>query len=169
MCVKDRVDRYLEQWRAVRPDLDAAPMGVVGRLSRASQLLDRELRSFFTANELQPGEFDILATLRRSGEPYRLTPGALVGTAMVTSGAITNRLDHLVAKGYVTRETDPANRRSVLITLTEAGREKVDSVVAGHLENERRLLDALTPAEQDRLAGLLRKLLVGRGDVPGVG
>jgi len=164
--VEDRVDRYLEQWRAARPDLDAAPMGVVGRLSRAAQLVDRELRSFFTSNDLQPGEFDILATLRRSGEPFRLTPGALVGTSMVTSGAITNRLDHLVAKGYVTRETDPANRRSVLITLTGAGLEKVDAVVGEHLENERRLLSALTPGEQDRLASLLRKLLVGRGDVP---
>lgn len=164
--MEDRVDRYLEQWRTARPDLDPAPMGVVGRLSRAAQLLDKELRSFFTANGLQPGEFDILATLRRSGEPYCLTPGALLGSSMVTSGAITNRLDHLVAKGYVTRETDPANRRSVLITLTDAGREKVDGVVAEHLENERRLLTALTPAEQDRLANLLRKLLVGSGDVP---
>ena len=164
--MEDRVDRYLAQWRAVRPELDASPMGVVGRLSRAAQLLDRELRTFFTANGLQPGEFDILATLLRSGEPYCLTPGALVSTSMVTSGAITNRLDHLVTKGYVTRETDPANRRSVLITLTDAGREKVDAVVAEHLANERRLLSALSPAEQDRLANLLRKLLVGRGDVP---
>ncbi len=160
----DRVDTYLEQWRAERPDLDPGPMGVIGRLSRASQLVDRELRTFFAGHGLQPGEFDILATLRRAGAPHRLTAGALADSSMVTSGAITNRIDRLVAKGYVTRETDPQNRRSVLITLTGAGRELVGAVVAEHLENERRLLSPLTAAQQDQLATLLRRLLAGLGD-----
>ncbi|KAE8763076.1 MarR family transcriptional regulator [Georgenia thermotolerans] len=140
-------------------------MGVLGRLSRASQLLDRELRTFFAGHGLQPGEFDILATLRRAGTPHRLSAGALAESSMVTSGAITNRIDRLVAKGYVTRETDPENRRSVLITLTDAGRALVDAVAGAHLENERRLLGPLTAAQQDQLAGLLRRLLAGLGDV----
>lgn len=167
LCVvaNDRVDTYLEQWRTERPDLDPAPMGVLGRLSRASQLVDRELRTFFAGHGLQPGEFDILATLRRAGAPHRLSAGALADSSMVTSGAITNRIDRLVAKGYVTRETDPENRRSVLITLTDAGRELVDDVAGAHLENERRLLEPLTAAQQEQLAGLLRRLLAGLGDV----
>lgn len=162
----DHVDRVLEQWRAERPDLDAAPMGVVGRISRAARSLEREIRRVFDPHGLQLGEFDILATLRRSGAPYRLTAGGLVATSMVTSGAITNRVDRLEAKGLVTRETDPANRRSVLITLTDRGRSLVDEVVADHLDNERRLLAPLTEEEQDQLAGLLRKLLAGLGDAP---
>lgn len=162
----DHVDRVLEQWRAERPDLDVAPMGVVGRISRAARSLEREIRGAFDLHGLQPGEFDILATLRRSGAPYQLTPGGLVATSMVTSGAITNRVDRLEAKGLVTRETDPTNRRSVLITLTDRGRSLVDEVVVDHLANERRLLAPLTEREQDQLAALLRKLLTGLGDAP---
>lgn len=162
--MEDNVDRLLEQWRTERPDIDPAPMGVVGRISRASRLLERELREHFAAHDLQPYEFDILATLRRAGSPYRLTPGALIETSMVTSGAITNRIDRLAAKGLLTRETDPDNRRSVLITLTDRGRELVDEVVASHVANELRLLEPLSPREQEQLAELLRKLLLGLGD-----
>lgn len=162
--MKDSVDRLLEQWRTERPDIDPAPMGIVGRISRASRLLERALREHFATHGLQRYEFDILATLRRAGHPFRLTPGALIETSMVTSGAITNRIDRLAARGLVTRETDPDNRRSVLITLTARGRELVDEVVASHVANEVRLLESLSPREQEQLAGLLRKLLLGLGD-----
>lgn len=160
----DSVDRLLAQWRAERPDIDPAPMGVVGRISRASRLLERELRQNFAAHGLQPYEFDILATLRRAGAPYRLTAGALVASSMVTSGAITNRIDRLVAKDLVTRETDPDNRRSVLIGLTGRGRRLVDELAGVHVDHENRLLQALDPHEQEQLADLLRKLLTGLGD-----
>ncbi len=162
--MKDSVDRLLEQWRTERPDIDPAPMGIVGRISRASRLLERALREHFATHDLQRYEFDILATLRRAGHPFRLTPGALIETSMVTSGAITNRIDRLAARGLVTRETDPDNRRSVLITLTARGRELVDEVVASHVANEVRLLESLNPREQEQLAELLRKLLLGLGD-----
>lgn len=162
--MRDSVDRLLEQWRTERPDIDPAPMGIVGRISRASRLLERALSEHFAAHDLQRYEFDILATLRRAGHPFRLTPGALIETSMVTSGAITNRIDRLSAKGLVTRETDPDNRRSVLITLTARGRELVDEVVASHVANEVRLLESLSAREQEQLAGLLRKLLFGLGD-----
>lgn len=164
--MSDNVDRLLEQWRAERPDIDPTPMGVVGRISRASRLLERELLEHFAAHDLQPGEFDMLATLRRAGHPYRLTAGALVDASMVTSGAITNRVDRLVAKDLVTRETDRANRRRVLITLTDRGRQLVDEVVVDHVDHEARLLATLSPPEQQHLASLLRRLLTDLGDVP---
>ena len=162
----DSVDRVLEQWAAERPGIDASPMGVVGRVQRACRLLDRGVSDRLAAHGLQLWEFDILATLLRSGAPYRLSAGALVGAAMVTSGAITNRIDRLVARGLVDRETDPGNRRSVRITLTDAGRELVDTALTDHVANETDLLAGLTPKEQAQLAGLLRKLLLHLGDRP---
>ncbi|MEV4621508.1 MarR family winged helix-turn-helix transcriptional regulator [Asanoa sp. NPDC049573] len=162
----DNVDRLLDQWRAERPDLDASPMGVVGRVQRASRLLERRLSDHFAARDLQLWEFDILATLLRSGPPYRLTAGDLAASSMITSGAITNRIDRLVARGLVSRETDPANRRSVLITLTGAGHDLVDQAMADHVANESRLIGALGPREQKQLADLLRTLLTALGDTP---
>ncbi|MEU8827462.1 MarR family transcriptional regulator [Streptomyces sp. NPDC048636] len=164
--MRDNVDRLLDQWKTERPDIDPAPMGVVGRISRAEGLLALRLRDHFATHDLQRWEFDILATLRRSGVPFRLTAGALVESSMVTSGAITNRIDRLVARGLVTRETDPGNRRSVLITLTDEGLRLVDVAVTTHVANEEKLLAPLSGREQDQLAGLLRKLLVGLGDTP---
>lgn len=165
----DSVDRVLEQWAAERPELDASPMGVVGRVQRASRLLDRRLTGHFAERGLQLWEFDILATLLRSGPPYRLTAGALVGSSMVTSGAVTNRIDRLVARGLVTRETDPENRRSVLITLTGDGRAQAGAALGDHVAHETELLSSLTPREQRQLATLLRKLLIGLGDEPPAG
>ncbi|HEV2635215.1 MAG TPA: MarR family transcriptional regulator [Actinocrinis sp.] len=161
---QDSVDVLLAQWRTERPDLDPAPMGVLGRISRAGRLVEQELAGNFADHGLQSGEFDILATLRRTGAPHRLTAGALAGSTMVTSGAITNRIDRLVAKDLVTRHTDPENRRSVLITLTGRGKELVDEAVVGHLDREAGLLETLDPDEQQHLAALLRKLLIGLGD-----
>lgn len=159
----DSVDRVLAQWARERPDLDASPMGIVGRIQRASRLLDRGLLEFFADHDLQLWEFDILATLRRAG---RLTAGELVTTSMVTSGAITNRIDRLVTRGLVTRETDPANRRSVHIDLTAEGRQLVDDLLVGHIANENHLLAALSPERRTQLADLLRQLLTSLGDIP---
>lgn len=161
--MSDSVDRVLEQWHAVRPDIDPAPMGIVGRIQRASRRLENGLRAHFAEHDLQLWEFDVLATLRRSG---RLTAGELVTATMVTSGAMTNRIDRLVARDLVTRETDPANRRSVLIDLTDSGRALIDELLADHVDNETRLLASLTPREQQLLGQLLRKLLTGLGDTP---
>lgn len=162
--VVDAVDVVLEQWKRQRPDVDAGPMAVVGRLSRAARLLERGLQENFARFDLQSWEFDVLATLRRAGRPYRLPAGRLVESSMVTSGAITNRIDRLAGRGLVTRETDPANRRSVLITLTKAGRALVDEVLVAHVEHEDRLLKALSAKERYQLATLLRTLLVDLGD-----
>ncbi|MFI9582957.1 MarR family winged helix-turn-helix transcriptional regulator [Streptomyces sp. NPDC052236] len=162
--MEDNVDWRLNQWRTERPDIDPTPMGVVARIQRACRLLERELRDHFATHDLQLWEFDMLGTLRRSGQPYRLTAGQLVESSMVTSGAITNRIDRLVAKGLVTREVDPLNRRSVLITLTERGRELIDGIVVDHVDLEAKLLSRLSGRDQEQLAGLLRKLLTSLGD-----
>ncbi|WP_052848737.1 MarR family winged helix-turn-helix transcriptional regulator [Streptomyces avicenniae] len=162
----DTLDWVIGQWQAERPGLDATPMGVVGRIQRASRLLERGLGDYFATRGLQVWEFDILATLLRAGPPYRLSAGALSRASMVTSGAVTHRIDRLVARGLATRDPDPDSRRSILVGLTDEGRALVSGTLTGHVENETRLLAALTPAERDQLAGLLRKLLVGLGDLP---
>jgi DNA-binding MarR family transcriptional regulator len=161
---RDAVDLFAEQWRTERPDLDVGPMTVVGRISRASRLLERGIRVTFDNRGLQPWEFDMLASLRRAGPPYRLTAGQLVTAMMVSPASITSRADALVARGLVTRALDPDNRRSVLIGLTEAGDAILDEAVEAHLAREDALLESLTARERDQLARLLRKLLLGLGD-----
>lgn len=154
----DAVDRLLAQWARERPDLDTRPMGVVGRVSRVARRIDLAQRATFARFDLDPAAFDVLATLRRSGEPYALTPGDLMRTAMVTSGAITQRLDRLEARGLVVRGPHPDDGRGVLVTLTGAGRILVDEVLPAHLATEERLLAPLTAAQRAELAALLALL-----------
>jgi DNA-binding MarR family transcriptional regulator len=160
----DRVDGYLGQWATQRPDLDVSPMGLVGRLSRASRLMELGIKDYFATQGLEPWEFDVLATLRRSGPPYTLSPKDLVASTMVSSAAMTNRVDRLLQRGLVTREIDSDNRRRVLISLAPQGLELVDRVVGGHLANERKLLAGLDAAECQELSRLLSRLLFCLGD-----
>lgn len=156
----DSVDRILAQWAAVRPDLNVSAMGVLGRLSRLTRLLERAQSDVFETHRLQPGEFDILATLLRSDAgPRGLTAGALSASAMVTSGAITNRLDRLVTKELISRDVDPENRRTIRVALTEQGTRTIEAALADHLENEERLLDSLSASERSQFESLLRGLL----------
>jgi DNA-binding MarR family transcriptional regulator len=153
----DHVGRILAQWHRERPDLDPSPLGVVGRLHRLADTLNVALRALFAEAGLSDGDFDVLASLRRSGEPFALTPSELADTTMVTSGAVTKRVDRLEAQGYVSRTVSADDARSRTIALTPAGRALIDDLFPRHVENERRLLAGLTPAEQDQLAGLLEK------------
>jgi DNA-binding MarR family transcriptional regulator len=162
--VGDAVDVVLDQWRRERPDVDAWPMGIVGRISRLSRLLDLRLKDFFAEHGLERWEFDVLATLRRSGPPYELTAGALNRAAMITSGAITNRIDRMAKRGLVERVPDEQDRRSVRVRLTERGWETIEELVRPHTENEALLLAALEPRERDLLAETLRGLLESLGD-----
>lgn len=158
----DRADIAVEQWARERPDLPSLPMAVFGRLSDASERVLRDhMNPLFAAAGLQPGEFDVLATLRRSGEPYRLSPTRLYEAAMISSGGMTNRLDRLERAGLVERHPDPNDRRGKLIALTEAGKRVIDETIERHVANEEQLLSALTPQEQETLNGLLRKLIAG--------
>lgn len=160
----DAVDAIIAMWARERPEIDVAPMGIIGRISRLSRLLDKELKDFFGGHGLEFWEFDVLATLRRSGAPYELSAGALLKTAMVTSGAITNRVDRMESKGLVRRMPDPEDRRGVRIRLTPAGLELIDDLLPKHVDNERRLLSALGADDRAALADLLRTLATGLGD-----
>jgi DNA-binding MarR family transcriptional regulator len=164
----DHVDRVLEQWAAERPDLDVSPMAVIGRLSRLTQLFGADLRRTFARHGLDPASFDVLATLRRAGPPHRLTPAELMRSAMVTSGAITQRLDRLASRGLVARTANEADGRSVHVALTGAGRELIDRALPDHVATEHRLLAALPPADRDALAAMLRRLLEAHSE-PGSG
>jgi DNA-binding MarR family transcriptional regulator len=163
---KDAVDRILEQWDDVRPDLDLSPIEVVGRVSRLSRLVDRRLGENFARHGIESWMYDVMATLRRSGEPYALSAGDLVRQTMVTTGAITNRIDRLEQRGLVER-TGADDRRKVIVRLTTEGLALVDEVVVTHMETERALLSALSPRQQRDLAHLLRATLLSLGDVAG--
>ena len=156
---QDAVDLVQAQWRAERPDLDHSAIGVIGRISRAALVLQRELVALYARFGLQEGDFDVLATLRRHGD-RRLTPGELTRATMVTTGGMTKRLDRLEAKGWIRRDDHPRDRRGKEIVLTDEGRELIDRAFPAHLENEARLLAALAPEQRDQLADLLRQLLL---------
>ena len=158
--VRDYLDTILEQWATERPDLDASPMGVIGRISRLSRLLERNIDRVFASYDLSRGGFDVLAALRRSGPPYQLTPTELYNSLLISSGATTNRLDRLQEQGLVSRLPAPTDRRGVLVALTPKGRRLVDRVIESHLENEHRMLEHLNATERRQLGQLLRKLLV---------
>jgi DNA-binding MarR family transcriptional regulator len=156
----DYVDQILQQWQRERPDLDVSPMGVIGRLSRLTRHLERAIDETFQKHGLGVGGFDVLAALRRSGKPYRLSPTELYNSLLISSGAMTNRIDRLEQLGLVERSPDAHDRRSVSVALTPKGKRTIDTAVAEHVEREHALLDALQPKEQKQLADLLRKLLV---------
>jgi DNA-binding MarR family transcriptional regulator len=158
---RDGVDRILEEWARERPELDASPIGVIGRVSRVARELEARLEPVYRDHGLEPGWHDVLATLRRAGPPYRLRAREFTDALMLTSSGTTKRLDRLERAGLIARSPDPEDRRGTLITLTPAGHELIDRVTDAHLDNERALLGALSEAEQQRLAGLLRKLLLG--------
>jgi DNA-binding MarR family transcriptional regulator len=158
----DRADIAIEQWRRERPDLPALPMLIFWRLLDAAEGVMRDhMNPLFAEAGLQPGEFDVLATLRRAGKPYMLSPTRLYEAVMISSGGMTNRLDRLERAGLVERRPDPNDRRGKLIALTDAGKRVIDETIGRHVENEQRLLSVLTAAEQQKLNALLRKLIGG--------
>lgn len=163
---RDMVDRIAEQWRTVRPDIDSSPLEAIGRISRLSRLIDRRLGENFARHGIEAWMYDVLATLRRSGDPYQLTAGDLGDQTMITTGAMTNRIDRLEERGLVERDTAPDDRRKVVVRLTSVGLELVDDIAPGHLETEREILSALSPRQQEDLVAHLRRLLVGLGDLP---
>ncbi len=157
----DRVDEIVEQWGRERPDVDVSGMAVIGRIGRLQRAIGPQLDRVFARHELESWEFDVLATLRRHGPPFQLTPGRLLESTMVTSGAMTNRLDRLEQRGFLTRAKSPNDGRQVLVTLTEAGRRLVDDAVVDHAANELEMLAVLDEREQARLIELLRRLQHG--------
>lgn len=159
--MSDEVDAVVGAWRRERPDLDVAPMQVWSRIDRLSAILDTHRRRAFAEHAIEGWEFDVLAALRRAGAPHRLSPGQLLRQTHVTSGTMTNRVDRLVARGAVTRESDPDDGRGVLVALTPAGLALVDAALASLLGVEAHLLTDWTRAERESLSEALRRLLLG--------
>jgi DNA-binding MarR family transcriptional regulator len=160
----DSIDRIRAQWKLERPDLDTRPMETIGRILRIQFLAGARMRRVFQRHGIDWGGFDVLATLRRSGAPYRMTPTALYRELVLTSGAMTNRLDVLEKAGLVERHPDPNDRRGTLIELTEEGRAVVDRAMEAHMEGEAEMVAPLSKEEQRGLADLLKKLLTGMED-----
>lgn len=156
-----------EAWRAQLPDLDPSPLLVLGRIQRLAAVCDPILRPPFAAAGLAPGDFDVLAALRRAAPPHALSNGDLARATLVTPGGVTKRIDRLAAARLVTRTRDPADARGRIVALTKAGRELADKLIRAHMANEAAILSALDDSEQHRLASLLGKLLAsleaGRG------
>ncbi len=151
----DRVARIQAEWRRERPDVDVSPQGVIGRLHRLADRLTGHLCLVYDRYGLSEGEFDVLCALRRAGEPYERAPGELAAHTMVTTGAMTKRVDRLERAGLVTRRRSADDRRGRIVALTAPGRELIDQAFADHMRNERHLVDLLTPAEARTLETLL--------------
>ncbi|MFE2095840.1 MarR family winged helix-turn-helix transcriptional regulator [Streptomyces sp. NPDC059468] len=158
---RDPVDAIIDQWSAVRPDLDTKAMEVFGRIYRLSRAMGDRMEKAYAPYGIGRGEFDVLATLRRSGEPFTLSPRQLSATLMLTTGGMTGRLDKLERAGLLRRSPDPHDRRGLQVTLTEKGLDVIDQAVGAGLAVQTAALSSLDTEQADQLAGLLRELLAG--------
>ncbi|TIC81215.1 MarR family winged helix-turn-helix transcriptional regulator [Crenobacter intestini] len=159
---KDQIDQIVALWKAVRPELDTSSTEVVGRIARMEYFVTRRVLQDLARHKLNVGEFDVLAALRRAGEPFQLSPNQLQGMVLISSGALTNRINRLESAGLVSRSPDPNDRRGVIVSLTARGLEVVEDAAVHHLEAEAELLTPLDADERVQLAGLLKKLLVAQ-------
>ncbi|MDN4639452.1 MarR family transcriptional regulator [Agreia sp. PsM10] len=151
----DHVARIQQEWERERPDVDVRPQGVIGRLHRVGMHLTDSIVEVYARHGLGEGEFDVLAALRRAGHPFERVPGELAAHTMVTTGAITKRVDRLERAGLVARRVSERDGRSRVVGLTEEGRRLIDEVFTEHMDNERELLDGLTRDQVDQLESLL--------------
>ncbi|MEU9300233.1 MarR family transcriptional regulator [Streptomyces sp. NPDC048269] len=158
---KDAVDAITAQWYAVRPDLETAPMAVFGRIYRIARAMGDAMEQAYARFGISRGEFDVVATLRRSGAPYTLSPRQLSATLMLTTGGMTGRLDKLEKAGLICRKPDPHDRRGLQVTITDQGLALIDEAVTAGLEVQRAALTGLSDEEVKVLTGLLRKLMAG--------
>lgn len=158
---KDPVDAIIDQWAAVRPDLESRAMEVFGRIYRLSRAMGDRVEKAYQPYGISRGEFDVLATLRRAGEPYTLSPRQLSATLMLTTGGMTGRLDRLEKAGLLRRSPDPHDRRGLKVTLTEKGLDVIDRAVGAGLAVQTEALSRLDDEQAGQLADLLRELLAG--------
>ncbi len=153
----DKLDKVLAQWAEVKPELDCSPMGVIGRISRASRLMEKQLESVFKQHGISSIEFDILASLRRSDES--LTPTQLYQTLLLSSGAMSTRIEGLVQRGFIMRLASAEDRRSCRVQLTDKGIAFFDPILEAHLNNEQRILAGLSKEQTGQLATILQSWL----------
>lgn len=155
----DRIAQIQAAWRRERPELDVSPQGVIARLHRVALELTDRLTAVYAEYGLGEGDFDVLATLRRAGEPYERPAGELADHTLVTTGGLTKRVDRLVARGLVERRTEASDARRRIVRLTPAGKALIDEAFTAHMANERRLLDALDPDDVAALEPILTRWL----------
>lgn len=155
----DRVARIQAQWQQERPEIDVGPQGVIGRLHRLAGFLTEELTVVYQRFGLGEGDFDVLATLRRAGTPFEIAPGELASFTMVTTGAITKRIDRLEHAGLVSRRVSESDGRARVVGLTEDGRQLIDQAFTEHMKNEHRLLSVLSERDARELERLLASWL----------
>ena len=160
----DHVDFITQQWGQERPDLDVTAMGVIGRVARLYLAYQRGMHKTFAEFGLNAAKFDVLATLRRSGAPYTLSPGDLLKATMVASGTMTNRIDRLEADGLVKRAVNPEDSRSFLVGLTEEGFAVIDRAVTAHVQTQARLLEGMSAHEVEAFSALLGQALAAAED-----
>lgn len=161
---RDPVDVIIEQWNTERPDVDVSAMAIIGRISRLDRIIQPRLNAVFATHDLESWEFDVLATLRRSGDPFRLSAGQLLDSMMITSGTMTNRIDRLEKRGFVQRIKDPDDGRIVLAALTKKGKETIDEALVDHAANEKSIVDSLASRDQLALTEILRRFYVSLSD-----
>lgn len=161
------MDALVAAWARERPDLDLGPVEVFSRITRLSHQLDAARRRAFTDHDIELWEFDVLAALRRAGDPYELSPGRLLKETLVTSGTMTNRVDRLALRELVERLPDPEDRRGVLVRLTPLGKAKVDSAFEALVAAEHAMLADMPSDEQSQLTVALRELLLRTRPHPG--
>jgi DNA-binding MarR family transcriptional regulator len=157
----DHVDRMLEIWKRELPELDLATEGIVERIQKLNKHLDRAMNETLAEFSLDRGEWWLLGALRKSGPPYRRSPGHLAEDLGLSSGAMTNRLDRLEQAGLLRRLPDPSDRRSLHVELTEAGWQRWQDSVGVQAQKEAMVASALTPKEKEQLNSLLRRLMLG--------
>ncbi|MEZ8046728.1 MarR family winged helix-turn-helix transcriptional regulator [Vibrio sp. 10N.237.312.C02] len=155
----DAIDRVVEQWAKEKPELETEPMAMMGRIMRIAKYMETQVAELHKNYDMKLGEFDVLATLRRSGKPYQLTPSELIGSMMLTSGAMTNRLDKLEAKGLISREHSKEDRRSVSVQLTKDGLILIDQMMTEHVEMQKKLVKSLSASQKKNANQLLEAWL----------
>ena len=155
----DAIDRVVEQWAKEKPELETEPMAMMGRIMRIAKYMETRVAELHKKYDMKLGEFDVLATLRRSGKPYKLTPSELIGSMMLTSGAMTNRLDKLEAKGLISREHSKEDRRSVSVQLTKDGLILIDQMMIEHVEMQKKLVKSMSASQKKNTNQLLKTWL----------
>lgn len=163
---RDYVDQVIEHWQRERPDFDLIPVGIIGRISRTANIIEKRQEGVYARLGVQGGRFSVLAALRRAGPEYCLSPTTLYDSLLISSGAMTNRLGRLAKDGLVERLLDPQDGRSMLVKLTAKGLTNVDKAMAVHLDDERDMIANLDAVERQALITVLRKLLMDLGDHP---
>jgi DNA-binding MarR family transcriptional regulator len=157
--MEDEVDRLVDGWHRALPEADVSPLEVLSRVTRLARHLDRQRSVVFARHDLETWSFDVLSALRRTAAPHHLSPGQLLAQTLVTSGTMTNRIDHLETRGLVRRRPDPTDARSVRVHLTAAGSRRVDGALLDLIAREEAILGSLGDAERSTLADLLRRVV----------